>query len=163
MNDEPTMKLTDFDYLTGDHHLQMLKAALPYVNVSEQKFLSILIKCQELSRTLSLFENDESAALGICSLDASAPRSPLDMLAAIKPYGNTNEQDFIDLICNFIQGYRLSSQVQEMRAQNADRDSDSASPMHRLPLEQLKAFLSPEQQSRLDNLTLLMQAVQQFA
>ena len=163
MNDEPTTKLTDFDYLTGDHHLQMLKAALPYVNVSEQKFLSILIKCQELSRTLSLFENDASSALGICSLDESAPRSPLDMLEAIKPYGNTNEQDFIDLICNFIQGYRISSQLQEMRAQNADAEPDSASPLRRLPLEQLKAFLSPEQQSRLDNLTLIMQAVQQFA
>ena len=162
MNDEPTMKLTDFDYLIGDHHLQMLKAALPYVNVSEQKLLSILIKCQELNRTLSLFEDEEASALGICSLDKSAPRSPLDMLEAIKPYGNTNEQDFIDLICNFIQGYRLGNQFQEMRAQNTASASDNAS-SHKLPLEQLKAFLSPEQQSRLDNITMLMQAVQQFA
>ena len=106
---------------------------------------------------------ERAATLGICSLDESAPRSPLDMLEAIKPYGNTNEQDFIDLICNFIQGYRLSSQFQEMRAQNAAPEPDSSSPFGRLPLEQLKAFLSPEQQSRLDNITLLMQAVQQFA
>lgn len=162
MNDEPTMKLTDFDYLTGDHHLQMLKAALPYVSVSEQKLLSILVKCQELSRTISLFDDEEAATLGICSLDESAPRSPLDMLTAIKPYGNTNEQDFIDMICNFIQGFRLNNQFQEMRAQNAAPGADTSSPLGRLPLEQLKAFLSPEQQSRLDNITLLMQAVQQF-
>lgn len=161
MNDEPTMKLTDFDYLVGDHHLQMLKAALPYVNVPQQKFLSILVKCQELRHTLSLFHDDGVSALGICSLEESAPRSPLDMLAAIKPYGNTQEQDFIEMVCNFLQGYRLGNQFQEARGPAPDFDA-SAPPPRKPPLEQLKAFLSPEQQSRLDEIAMLMQAVQQF-
>ncbi len=167
MNDE-TMKLTDFDYLTGDHHLQMVKAALPYVGISQQKFLSILVKCQELQKTLSLFNNEEeNASIGICSLDESASRSPFDMLEAIKPYGNTQEQDFIDLICNFLQGARIGSQYQQMQmqAQSADSQSntgDAGGTPRRPSLEQLKAFLSPEQQSRLDTITMLLQAMQQL-
>ena len=31
-------KLTDLDYLIGDHHLQMIKAALPYMQISQQRF-----------------------------------------------------------------------------------------------------------------------------
>lgn len=163
MNDEPTMKLTDFDYLIGDHHLQMLKAALPYVNVPQQKFLSILVKCQELRHTMSLFRDEEAATLGICSLDESAPRSPLDMLTAIKPYGNTQEQDFIDMICNFLQGYRYGNQVQEVKSQiPAELDSSAPTPPHKPPFEQLKAFLSPEQQTRFDEIAMLVQAIQQF-
>ena len=151
MTDESTMKLTDFDYLTGDHHLQLLKAALPYVNVPQQRFLSIFVKFQELQRTISLFDEEETATLGICSLDESAPRSPLDMLAAMKPYGNPQEQDFLDMVCNLLQGIRLGSQYQDMRPQD-----------NRPTFEQLRTFLPPEQQNRLDTISMMMQAVQQF-
>ena len=99
MPEDPTIKLTDFDCIVGDHHLQMLKAALPYLQVSQQRFLSFSIKFQELQHTMSLLHNEDNAALGICSLPEEAPHSTLDMLEAIKPYGSTDEQSFIDLIC----------------------------------------------------------------
>lgn len=114
MSNQSTMMLTDFDHLTGDHHLQMLKAALPYINVPEQRFLSIFVKVQELQRTISLFDQEETAALGICSLDETATRSPLDMLYAMKPYGNPQEQDFLELICNLMQGIRIGNQYQDL-------------------------------------------------
>ena len=68
MPEDPTIKLTDFDCIVGDHHLQMLKAALPYLQVSQQRFLSFSIKFQELQHTMSLLHNEDNAALGICSL-----------------------------------------------------------------------------------------------
>ena len=38
MNQEQqSLRLTDLDYLTGDHHLQMMKAALPYMNAPQQR------------------------------------------------------------------------------------------------------------------------------
>ena len=177
MTDEPTIKLTDFDYLTGDHHLQMLKAALPYVNVSEQKILSILIKAQELRRTVSIFDEEETASLRICSLGETASRSPIDMLEAMKPYGTTQEQDFLDLICNFIQGFRLGNQYQEMKMQTTTaQDSEipgttipgttipsGESSFRKSPWEQLKAFLPPEQQSRFETMSMLVQAMQQLS
>lgn len=146
MTDETTMKLTDFDSVTGDHHLQMLKAALPYVDVPQQRFLSIFVKFQELRRTIALFDEEETSVLGICSLEDSASRSPLDMLEAIKPYGSPQEQDFLDMLCSLLQGIQIGSQYQE------------AYPGRRSSFEQLRAFLPPDQQDRLDTMTMMMQA-----
>ena len=60
--DEQPLKLTDLDYLTGDHHLQMMKAALPYMNVPQQRIFSTVIKIRELQRTINLFRDEQVAA-----------------------------------------------------------------------------------------------------
>ncbi len=133
--DEQPLKLTDLDYLTGDHHLQMMKAALPYMNVSQQRLFSMMIKMQELRRTMRLFQDDQVAAMGIASASRPAA-SPADMLEAIKPYGNTYEQEMISLLSNLLRGIST-------------------------PVEQMKNFLSPEQQSRMDTMQLMVQAMQQ--
>ncbi len=120
MSEESTIKFTDFDYLTGDHHLQMVKAALPYVNLQGQRFLSILVKFQELRRTIALFNGDEASTVGVMSLGNAERRSPLDMLNAIRPYADPQDQDFIDMVCNLIEGLRIGSQYQqEMMMQEA--------------------------------------------
>lgn len=62
MNPSDEYKLTDLDYLIGDHHLQMIKAALPYLNVPEQRAVSLFVKFQELRRTFELFETEEVAS-----------------------------------------------------------------------------------------------------
>ena len=53
---ENQFRLTDFDYLTADPKLQMLKAAIPYLPVSQQRVFSLLVKVQELQRAQSLFD-----------------------------------------------------------------------------------------------------------
>lgn len=107
MNDEQALKMTELDYMTAVPHLQMIKAALPYVNVSEQRFISMFVKASELRHTMRLFDDAEEGAVGICSLEADAPSSPLDMLSAMKPYGTEPEQEFIDLIINFLESSRI--------------------------------------------------------
>ena len=68
-------KLTDLDYLIGDHHLQMIKAALPFFDVPQQRAVSVFVKFQELKKTFELFETEEVASMGICSSGtASVPR-----------------------------------------------------------------------------------------
>ena len=52
---ENQFKLTDFDYLTADPKLQMLKAAIPYLPVSQQRAVSLLVKIQELQRAQGSF------------------------------------------------------------------------------------------------------------
>ena len=49
---EKELKLTDLDYATGDHHLQMVKAALPYLDIGRQRNLSMFVKVEELLRTM---------------------------------------------------------------------------------------------------------------
>ena len=55
-NEHIDYKLTDLDYLTGDHHLQMMKAALPFLNVPQQRALSMFVKLQELKNTFQLLK-----------------------------------------------------------------------------------------------------------
>lgn len=135
MNQTEEYKLTDLDYLVGDHHLQMMKAALPYLNVPQQRALSLTIKFQEFLRTRDLFSQKEVASMGICSLENPGPNaSPKEMLKAIRPYGSPSEQEFLDMAQNLMDG--------------------------QTPMEQLMRLLSPQQQSRLETIELLLQALQ---
>lgn len=54
---EKELKLTDLDYATGDHHLQMVKAALPYLDIGRQRNLSMFVKVEELLRTMEFFRD----------------------------------------------------------------------------------------------------------
>ena len=45
------IRLTDFDYMVAEPRLQMMKAAIPYMPVPQQRLLSMMIKMQELTRT----------------------------------------------------------------------------------------------------------------
>lgn len=64
---EDSYQATEFDQQTTSHHLQMLKAAVPYMPVSQQKTISFLIKFQELQNAMHIFQSDDGE-LGICSL-----------------------------------------------------------------------------------------------
>lgn len=221
MNQESKLSMTELDYLTASPHLQMIKAALPYIHLTEQRFFSLMVKVQELARTVQLFSQGEDGAVGICSLEGDSS-SPVDMLNAMKPYANAQEQDFIDLAINFMQGGNLyqayrqtaeqdtseagglaggadglaggagglsdlkaaslggsqaGSQDSEHRTSGSDElpksfipKSQGDSPHRNPPLggsrpflsfDQLKGFLPPEQQSRLETAQLLMQTFQQ--
>ena len=135
MNPSDDYKLTDLDYLIGDHHLQRIKAALPYLGVQEQKAISLFVKAQELRKTVELFETEEVASMGICSLESSEGTGSLrDLLKAIRPYGNPMERDMIDMAQNFMDG--------------------------QTPMDQMRRFLTPEQQSRFETLEMMMTAFQ---
>lgn len=124
-------KLTDLDYMTGDSRLQMMKAALPYMGLRQQRMISMFVRIQEMNKTMQLFSQGELSAMSAGSPHASIA----DMLDAIKPYGNTYEQEVISLVSGMIKGVAT-------------------------PMEQLKKFLSPEQQSRMDTMQFMMQAMQ---
>ena len=135
MSQTDSYTLSDLDYLIGDHRLQMMKAALPFLSLPQQRALSLAVKFQELRRTYRLFSDEETASLGVCSLDAPPKTvSPREMLKAIRPYGNPREREFIDIAQNLMDG--------------------------QTPMEQLMRLLSPEQQSRLETIQLLMQTLQ---
>ena len=139
---EKDLKLTDLDYAIADHHMQMLKAAIPYMKIPEQRSLSIFIKWEELVRTMNFFSENDDGMMSICSLDENHT-SPADMLAALKPYANQSEQDLIDILSNILQ----------MRTNMENRPN--------FPLEQLVSILPPEQQARFETLQLVMQTINQ--
>ena len=101
MNDENVkdVKLTEFDYLTADPHIQMMKAALPYMQAPQQRLFSMMIKVQELNKTLELFEGGDLTAMGLNSQNQQKT-SPMEMLQAMKPYASPKERDMIEMLEN---------------------------------------------------------------
>ncbi len=139
---EKDLKLTDLDYAIADHHMQMLKASLPYMKITEQRFLSLFIKWNELVRTMNFFSENDDGMMSICSLDEDHT-SPADMLAAIKPYATLKEQDMIDFL----------SKMFQFRQNKENRPNFS--------MEQLLSMLPPDQQSRYETLQMVIQTLNQ--
>ena len=157
MNEDQTLRMTELDHLIGSHRMQLLKAALPYMKIPQQKVFSLMVKFTELERTAELFNENESGQVGICSLD-EASASPIDMLNTLKTYANEPEQDFIDLMVNFMQGASLYRSFKEEFPEKAEKENPLSN-----PFEHLKALLPPEQQSRFEDIQMMRQMVQQFS
>ena len=76
--------------------------------------------------------------MGICSLEQQKkPASIRDLLKAIRPYGNPEEQDLIDMAQSFMDG--------------------------QTPIDQLRRFLTPKQQSRFETMQMVISAIQAMA
>jgi len=103
MVNERQINQTAFDDLIQDQQLQMLKAAIPYLQTG-QKSMAFLVKCMELQRTMSLFDDQESS-LQMCSAPETEEPRTLQMLTALKEYCNEAEQENINMIINFLQMY----------------------------------------------------------
>ena len=187
MNNEQNVHANELDSRIGDNHLDMMKAALPYMNVPQQRMISTFVKFNELQRTINLFEDGDVAAMGICSAgEKERSNSPLEMLNTIKPYADPSEQDLIDLFINIFQGFNmanayseavpsstipLQAQAQSQPRNQAQSDGQNRSnnshrqnnnPFGRMPFDQLKNFMPPEQQSRLETMQMMMSAMQQM-
>ena len=140
---ERDLKLTDLDYAIADHHIQMLKAAIPYMEVPQQRTFSLFGKWNELKRTMDFFEDNDMGMMSVCSLDRGHT-SATDMLEAVKPYANQKEQELIDMMSRLI----------------ANRQNRSGrSPFS---MDQLLSILPPEQQSRFETIQLVMQTLGQI-
>lgn len=155
----------DLDSLTANHRLKMMKAALPYMGASQQKAISVLVKAQELQNTLQLAMKADEGMVGICSADNTST-STLDMLHAIKPYATPYEQDFIDVICNFMQGFRLYNSYQASGAYESSGQSSSflANPQGAIGyIEQLKKIMPKEQTEKWNQIEMLFTLMQQLS
>ena len=136
------LKLTDLDYVIADHHNQMLKAALPYMEIPQQRILSMFVKTRELIHTIHFFKDHDMGMLSVCDLDQTQT-STFDMLEAVKPYANPKEQEIIDMMSRFFNNRRTKS----------DRTP--------FTMEQLRSILPPEQQSKFETIQLMMQVLGQ--
>ncbi len=153
MADHTDVKFTDFDYWSSEPHLQMLKAALPFMPAAQQRMFSILVRFQELFHTMDLYGQTDNPSMEICAL-AQPFASPIDILMAVKPFAPSKEQDFIDVMINFIQGFQIRKNFQELQGTSIDPDGTE------FPFEQLKGFLSPKQQTQLETIQMVLQALQ---
>lgn len=138
---DTSKELTDFDSVICDPHLQMLKAAIPYISANSQQFLSLYVKSLELSNTIKLLNRKETQSVGICSISESK-KNTTEMLNAIKKYCSESEREMLDLFMNFFSAFRMYHSYRELfPGENTDNSN---------PMDMLKTMLSPEQKSMFD-------------
>ncbi|SFP94867.1 hypothetical protein SAMN02910358_00222 [Lachnospiraceae bacterium XBB1006] len=104
--DENVLKtMTTFDSLLQSQHLQMLKAAIPYLSGNAKNTLSILCKLLELKKTIQM-SVDETSALSMCSVTPEEGGSNiLLLLKEIRPYCTKAEQENVDFFVDVFQMY----------------------------------------------------------
>lgn len=151
---DTSKELTDFDNLICDHHLQMLKAAIPFMPANGQQVLSLYAKSLELSNTLRLIRRDESQNVGICSVSENK-KNTTEMLNAVKKYCTDSEREMLDLFMNFFSAFRMYHTYREaFPAENTDNGNISKESGIN-PMEALKNMLSPEQKNMFDTYSTL--------
>lgn len=133
--------ITPFDSLITNRQMQIIKSSLPFIPVSEQKFMSLMVKFQELKNTVDLFSEPDG---NLCA--CGAQEDPYDnltqMVNSIKVYCSDEEKDFLDMAYNMACAYTLSgTNKNERHTNNNNPDIKNI----------IKTFLSPEQKSMLEN------------
>lgn len=97
--EEAVHPMTPFDEMVSDDNVQMLKAAIPYLSIPGQRFLSLYVKTAELLHTLTLFDGGVSA-MEACH--AAPSPSPEDMLNDIRKFCSGEARNRIDQVLQTI-------------------------------------------------------------
>lgn len=138
----------DFDSKITTHNMKLIKAALPYIQVSEQRFLSIYLKFSEFINTIDFFSHN-NASVTACEQDTDSQGNLLEMVNALKNVCDDTECETLDMILNFLQAmqiYKTYSEFYKASGEVQQENQESDAPQFQ-NMDILKAFLSPEQQT----------------
>ncbi len=138
----------DLENKITTHNMKLIKTALPYIQVSEQRFLSIYLKFSEFVNTIQFFSKN-NASLTACEQDTDSRGNLLEMVTALKNVCDDAERETLDMMLNFLQAMQIYKTYSEFyktssEFQQENQDSDTT-PFQNMDI--LKTFLSPEQQT----------------
>ncbi len=134
------LPLTEFDMVTSGTYLQMMKAYIPFVSLSEQRTLSLMIRIMELINTISFYKN----------LTAPSPlsRSCHDqqfIISEIARYCSKKDREILDMMNNMSN----MSELYKMYQQMSSPDSSEAETSGKAPRSDpgfIKNMMTPQQQ-----------------
>lgn len=99
--------LTALDQIANQNHLQLLKAAVPYINTSSQKMISLLIKILEMQNILRFYKHTGNC-VHACST-GNEPPGIIDMLTDMRNYCDESEGEMIDQCLQILSALELYS------------------------------------------------------
>lgn len=104
--------LTVIDQIANRNHLQIIKAAVPYLPRGEQKMISCCVKVMELQNVMRFFSRP-SFQLQSCEAGQDPP--PLsDLLDDIRGCCDESDQQLIDQIANLMNTLELYTMMAQM-------------------------------------------------
>lgn len=136
----------------NSHYIEIMKAALPYMNPQAQKSVEILVKAEELIEAVQTL--DEPSELSAASVRRESV-DPEIMLNQIKALCTKEEQVMIDNLLNvitmqkLIQGYRSFSALKQNTSGKENSSNDRL-------MEFLLAQLTPEQKNNFDSINMVL-------
>ena len=139
----------DFDSLITTHSMKIIKAALPYIDISEQRFLSIYLKFSEFMNTIHLF-SEHPSELSACKTKSSDKGNVSKMIHALRNVCDDKERETMDTILNFMQAMQLYQSYTDFFATSADgnhKAENSSTGNGFQNMDIMKALLTPEQQT----------------
>lgn len=151
----------------NEHTLSIMQAALPHVNYQAQSSMNVILKANELMSTLS--ELSSPSDLSAMELDEEQ-QNPEVLLQSLKPVCNPAENEFIDMILNFMGARRIFSAYQDY-TQNVVHSQDVGNNQRnsqRSPfgmnrngnlMDFLLSQMPPEQRSTFETLSMLLNSM----
>lgn len=103
--------LTAIDQIANQNHLQMFKAAIPYLPREKQKFFSFYVKFLEMQNVISFFSRP-AGSLQSCSAGNENVNFS-DMLNDIRNFCDDSEKSMIDQVSNLMNTMELFSMMME--------------------------------------------------
>ncbi len=117
--------LTAIDQVANHNHLQMIKAAVPYLRPQEQKLIAVCTKLLELQNIMAFFSDSETN-ITACSMDQENT-GIADILSDIRNYCDPSEQETIDRFLMIFSALELYSAAAQSPEQLQELMGNSAS------------------------------------
>lgn len=91
--------MSNYDEVTDDKQIQLMKTILPYVDPSVQMDITLLIHYLQLQNSFKSLSSTPSKAICACEIPDGSSKE-LELLKSIRPFFNPNEQLIIDNLIN---------------------------------------------------------------
>lgn len=111
MPDQDEEKMTSLDRMIAEDQLQMLKAAIPYLNPKIQPTLSVMAKAMELNRTIRLFQ--QPSELTAMSSPVQPKADPLELLSELSQYATGERKETLDNMISTLSAFMMIQTYQE--------------------------------------------------
>lgn len=136
----------------NSHYIELMKAALPYMNPQAQKSVEILVKTEELMDAVQTFDDVSELSAANLRRENAEPEIVLNQIKALC---TKEEQVMIDNLLNIItiqkliQGYRSFTTLQQNSPDSSHSSNDRL-------MEFLLAQLTPEQKNNFDSINMVL-------
>ncbi|MBO5460972.1 MAG: hypothetical protein J5983_04160 [Ruminococcus sp.] len=132
--------MTPFDEITVPRQLRFIKLLLPFLPVSSQRMLGILIKFMELQYTIQMFKTaSESTLHSVFHTQGNLLSDPSALLEVLSPYLSSEEAETANT-------FRSLFQVMEMMQTFSGQEGTDSEGSSFNPMSMMMGMLSPEQQ-----------------
>lgn len=103
--------LTAIDQVANRNHLQLIKAAIPYLPPENQPMISVCVKMLEV-QNVAAFYNHSPDRVSACGSDSERP-GIVDILSDIRNYCEGEEQEMIDRCLQLLSTLELYSTLMQ--------------------------------------------------